>query len=405
MRIMQSRLEVFSANMDTFQVSRLWWSYVIPCQENFLHTTTRWQIVSIRPIALKKDGRPFLLKKNYTSFDEFVNEELLLELSTKSLYAHSLYSTHQGSGLMYWSVTRHWYYLTTSSRVIPRPSDTAASQREPSNLVACTPAAMLHGSLDAQSSVALVLGALTSNVPLIFDYYSSDSDTLRSDALDAHISVVLLGYSPYKLPSDLLACEPSTGSSLVSLDLDGGFWIQKETVFCHWCYLTFFVVLSYLTCWWIFYCSYSSCHSIGIMFFWIHQLLLRTWILCDGYLRSCSPSAELRQVILPCWRSRRFFAFLGLIIILCYRYDSSCHAVMTFMLGLPYLVRCSFVLNWSFTLVWTSAIAAFGTSTSCRSSMVQLPSVASFRWRRRVSTSFMCWLMQQYYLRSLSSCE
>ena len=122
MRIMQSRLEVFSANMDTFQVSRLWWSYVIPCQENFLHTTTRRQIASIRPIALKKDGRPFLLKKNYTSFDEFVNEELLLELSTKSLYAHSLYSTHQGSGLMYWSVTTYLYYLTTSSRVIPQPS-------------------------------------------------------------------------------------------------------------------------------------------------------------------------------------------------------------------------------------------------------------------------------------------
>ena len=122
MRIMQSRLEVFSANMDTFQVSRLWWSYVIPCQENFLHTTTRRQIASIRPIALKKDGRPFLLKKNYTSFDEFVNEELLLELSTKSLYAHSLYSTHQGSGLMYWSMSRYSYYLTTSSRMIPRPS-------------------------------------------------------------------------------------------------------------------------------------------------------------------------------------------------------------------------------------------------------------------------------------------
>jgi len=109
-----------------------------------------------------------------------------------------------------------------------RPFDAAASPREPSNLVACTPAAMLCDSLDAQSSVALVLGALTSNVPLTFDYYSSDSNTLRSDALDAHISVVLLGYSLYEFPSDVLACEPSTGSSLVSLDLghfSGGFFL------------------------------------------------------------------------------------------------------------------------------------------------------------------------------------
>ncbi|KAL3816359.1 hypothetical protein ACHAXA_000437 [Cyclostephanos tholiformis] len=39
-------------------------------------------------------GRKFLLKKNYTSFDEYVDEELVLDLTTNSRNAHSLYSTH-----------------------------------------------------------------------------------------------------------------------------------------------------------------------------------------------------------------------------------------------------------------------------------------------------------------------
>jgi len=231
---------------------------------------------------------------------------------------------------------------------------------------------------NALASTALLEDRLThlSTVSLD-DELNAHTSVLLDDGLDEHSSTVLFGNSLDSRPSVVL---------LYEFRSDSRCFHQKETL-SNQCLLTqFFAVLCYTTLWLI-SCFDSRLYSQRAVLCWISQIIFdfRRHLLCA---RDLHRSWDFFQPLPSSyrWRMRLDMSVFNLWLGLGHSPSES-----VFVKGIP-------MLDLSSSLIWTSTLVAFGTSTSCRSSisMVQLLSVAICRWRRRVSMSVNCCLTQQY---------